>query len=338
MRTIHLLIVILSMAFLMSCSTNENEPLASNSIQETMTLAVNKDAVYYLSLEEAGVVTVADPMVYENWDIRISNLARVELRGGATAPGNGYAAAVENMTYEDMSTAPNVLYATDTQDGPFIGDNWYIYDITTHIVHPITERFYVLHTAAGKYFKFQIFEVEFPSPTDGELRIRFEEIAQPSSPEFQSANGRVCYTMLRMSTSEQYFFNLKQVSEVSVTDPMNSQDWDLKTEYVTVKLNGGSNGNGMAGAQLLENVDFDSITVAPASGYADDAVDTPAIGNSWYTYDPSVHTLNCNDLVYIIRTAAGNYAKIQFVQSYFAEASAGSALVRYEYIEGTDQF
>jgi len=50
------------------------------------------------------------------------------------------------------------------------------------------------------------------------------------------------------------------------------------------------------------------------------------------------HTLSANSNVYIVRTAGGQAAKLEFVKTDFSDQSAGVALIRYHYIEGTTQF
>jgi hypothetical protein len=331
-------ILIFTLIFCFGCSTNENEPVGPEENTATLTVTVTAAETYYLNLSQAELVPISDYLLESDWDIAIDNLTRVRVNGGATAPGNVFAVAIDNASYNDLKSAPNILYKTDTQTDFVIGENWYFYDISTHTVSPL-DVFYIIKTVNDEYFKFMIIESNFSSRSDGELKIRFDKVTAPNSPEFQYSSGRVQYFKLPLSNDAPSYFSFKEASTVAVSDEQNSTLWDLKTNFVTVSLNGGVSGPGQAGAQLLQDVAFDSLDAAPAAGYAQDDTDNGgAIGDSWYTYDFVTHTLTANSNLYVIQTAAGHYAKLEFVKTDFSGQDAGIAVMRFHYIEGTLQF
>lgn len=331
------LLIVFSLIFF-GCSTNENDPVGPEDTNaETFTLTVNAAQTYYFNLAQKNTVEITDPMIDSGWDLVVDNLTRFRLNGGSTAPGGVYAQLLENESFAELSKAPSQTFLTDTQDKEVIGENWYYYDITTHTVNPL-DQFYVIRTVDGEYFKFQFTQTSFTSQTDGEITFSFLKIDAPDAADMADTHGRVQYFILPLSSTEEYYFNFKESKTVSVTDEMNSMDWDLKTTYLTVSLNGGSNGSGMGAAVELNDVSFDSLNTAPAAGYTEDAVDNPVIGDNWYTYDFMTHTVSVNPLVYVVKTASGKYAKLEFTQTDFSSQSGGIAVIRFEYLDSGMDF
>jgi hypothetical protein len=331
--------VIFALLMLSSCSTNEDDPIGPAN-QNTVTLKVTVTATesYYIDIAQEQLAVIDDYLMDDAWDIVIDNLTRVRLNGGSTASGNVFATLVENVDYDDITVAPDRLYKADTQDELAIGESWYFYDISTHTVNPL-DVVYVIRGGDGSFYKFQITEVNFPSRTDGELSLRFDKISDPVAAEFPDGLDRVQFYRLPLSGTSNTFFNFKDATTVDVTDEHSSIEWDLKSEFVTVSLNGGASGPGEAGAVTYSELAFDSIYTSPADGFiSDNGDDVMAIGDSWYIYDFVTHTLSIDPKVYIIKTANGNFAKLEFVKTDFSGQNDGVALIRFHYIEGTSEF
>ncbi len=295
MKVLTILFLIVSLFVLFGCSTNENEPMGSEPLGEPMELTVTYDQIYYINLAEKAVVEVTDPLLDAGWDLSLDILTRIHLNGGSSAPGPVYAAKVEGIAFEDVKNAPEVTYMTDDQSGGYIGENWYYYDVATHTVNPLA-HFYVIRAADGEFYKFQISDAVFTSRTDGKLTIYIEKVSSPSSYETQSTVGRTLTTEITLSTIESVYFNLKEAKIVEVSDETTSMNWDIKTTYLTVNLNGGTSGPGACAAIMNEDVKFDSVQAIPVDGYVvDDSTTAPstlAIGDSWYSYNPATHTLS----------------------------------------------
>ena len=175
MKELSLIVLILSITIFSSCSTNENDPISSDPPGEPLKLTVTYEEVYYINLADQAVVEVTDPLLEKDWDISLDILTRIHLNGGASAPGPAFASKVEGIAYEEVKSAPEVTYMTDDQNGPYIGENWYYYDVTTHSVQPL-DLFYIIRAADGEFYKFQISDAVFTSRTDGELTIYIEKI------------------------------------------------------------------------------------------------------------------------------------------------------------------
>jgi hypothetical protein len=279
----------------------------------------------------------------EGWDIVIDNLTRIRLNGGATAPGPVYATMLAGVDYDGLKTAPDAEYVTDSQNAFAIGEEWYFYNVNDHSVNPL-DQVYVIRTSDGAFYKLKITECVATSRTEVELKFRFDPVAAPSGPTFQSSDGLVKYARFTLSGSEMTYFSLKEGREVEISDPATSTAWDLASDFVTIYTNGGTSGPGQGAAVLYETTEFDSVDTAPQGGYvADDSLANPdprwAVGDSWYTYDSINHKLAVNEgYTYVLRTANGKYAKLEFAQADFAGQSGGTAVLRVEYLENGMDF
>jgi hypothetical protein len=338
MKLLSIIVLSLSLSLFFGCSTNENEPIAPNPPGEPMKLTVTYDQVYYLNFIDQSVVEISDPLIEKDWDISVDILTRITLNGGASAPGKVYATKIEGIAYEELKNAPDVTYMTDDQNGGYIGENWYFYDITTHSVSPL-DHFYVIQANDGEFYKFIISDAVFTSRTDGELTFYIEKITAPSSYELQSTVGRTLTTEITLSATEPLYFNIKEARMVEVSDESSSLDWDLKTSYLTVQLNGGTSGSGSCAAKMYDNVEFDSLEIIPTDGYVqDDSSTNLAIGDSWYSYNPMTHTLSTVPNVYVVKTVDGNYAKLEFIAKDFSSQSAGIAVIKLHYTQNNSKF
>lgn len=94
--------------------------------------------------------------------------------------------------------------------------------------------------------------------------------------------------------------------------------WDIKFSGTSIFVNGGSSGTGTAQAQVVSST-FADLTTAPISGYKADATGAAAI-TGWYTYTattaPQHAILMVPGKIIVVKTSAGNYAKIE-MKSYY---------------------
>jgi hypothetical protein len=104
------------------------------------------------------------------------------------------------------------------------------------------------------------------------------------------------------------------------------EGWDLGFQRFKVKSNNGISGDEGVEVAVLTDVVYDEIQEAPAAMYlidqddSDDEGDTPDyvfnLGDQWYEYDLSTHTLSPRDLVYIVHSSDDLYFKIRFLEYY----------------------
>lgn len=138
------------------------------------------------------------------------------------------------------------------------------------------------------------------------------------------ATGHDPNTGAPIGTTNQFtFYSLREGRIVLSSTAENradsaSTDWDIAFRGTTIRINGGTSGPGMGGAQVLTAA-FDEVTEAPADGYTQDTAGAPAIptgsGNGWYTYANNVVSATPGRVL-IIRTADGRYAKVRILGYY----------------------
>ena len=119
------------------------------------------------------------------------------------------------------------------------------------------------------------------------------------------------------------FFSLTDGEIIDEADSASSR-WDIALAGTTILVNGGTSGPGQGAAQIV-NGTFDEIAEAPESGFQTDSEISPAIPsgdeNGWYNYtgsdtQPNFTVLPIPGKVILLRTAEGNYAKMEILSYY----------------------
>lgn len=143
-------------------------------------------------------------------------------------------------------------------------------------------------------------------------------------------------TQVRINSSDEskwLYFSFSFGRLVEPSDAANSTDWDLGFQRFKVKSNSGISGKGGVEVAILEGASFDSLQEAPREGYhtdKDDGDDEDSdpdyaflINNTWYAYNPVEHTLKPRDRVYVLKSAEGQYYKLQFLSYYDENGNSG---------------
>ncbi|KXK57008.1 MAG: HmuY family protein [Chlorobi bacterium] len=143
------------------------------------------------------------------------------------------------------------------------------------------------------------------------------------------------------NTGHYTFYRLSDSSIVALSDSATTK-WDIAFRGTSIILNGGSSGPGAAVGQMLTGVDFDTLSMAPEAGYSADAVGAPAVGKTWYSYDPATHLISIiPGKVIVLKTADGKYAKLQVLGYYKGAPAAPKAedparFFTFKYVIQTD--
>ena len=152
------------------------------------------------------------------------------------------------------------------------------------------------------------------------------------------------------------YFSFETGTEVTVTDPKTSLEWDIAFTSYYVKLNGGESGSGQGEAINTNSKDYASVNQAPTTGYTKDIKGTMQIGypptSQEGTYSsiisggfgsttgylnispsnqgvwPSVYAPN--QWVYILKTAKGKFVKFQVNHYYNDRGKAGYPKFKYQ--------
>lgn len=146
------------------------------------------------------------------------------------------------------------------------------------------------------------------------------------------------------------YFSFDKAAVVAVTDPDNDLTWDIAFHRGDIKLNGGESGKGKGAALNMNTTKWNEVTSAPTSGYVADKmgkITTAFTGDGieegdasfsqtlagWLTIDtsnpPPVYTYH--DWIYVIKTAAGKYVKIQFTDYKNAKNAGAYISFKYQY-------
>jgi len=150
------------------------------------------------------------------------------------------------------------------------------------------------------------------------------------------------------STTWKYFSFAKN-DTIIVTDPVSSAEWDLAFQRYRIKTNGGKSGSGMGSAAnsyqkaqtgfdalnlVSDTATFaadDSVNIAVQQGYATYIVNPELY--TWFTIElaPQGTQIVPSDYIYIVKTGAGNYAKVWFKSYYSAANVSGHVTIQYKY-------
>ncbi len=134
------------------------------------------------------------------------------------------------------------------------------------------------------------------------------------------------------------YMDIDSGEAVEPATPEMSEAWDLGFRRFHIKMNGGVSGTGMMELTYTDDEDFATITEAPAGDvYLSDAPDDPEDEDedpeyifsngdtAWFDYNPGTHVLTPKERVYVFRSVAGDYYKLQML-SYYDKAGSPAYL------------
>ena len=151
------------------------------------------------------------------------------------------------------------------------------------------------------------------------------------------------------------YFSFEKGAEVTVTDPENDLTWDIAFQRFYIKTNSGTSGNGNGGVFKTDSKDISTVKQAPTSGYTADKKGTAQLGyppvdtelsynsiisggmksvNGYVAYDPALAAqgkspYTVNKWVYVVKTAKGEYVKLQVVDYLDAKNKGGHPKFKY---------
>jgi hypothetical protein len=113
------------------------------------------------------------------------------------------------------------------------------------------------------------------------------------------------------------YYSLSTGAQITGADTATNK-WDLKFKSTSIFVNSGTSGTGTTQALVVSST-FETLLTAPADGYKADATGANAI-TGWYTYTadtaPTHAILTVPGKIFVIKTAAGNYAKVEMISYY----------------------
>jgi hypothetical protein len=282
-----------------------------------------------------GVVQVSTPESSLEWDVAVR---RTQLRtnGGVSGAGVGGARIAEADGFAAVQRALTVGYALDAQQpvagppgsgstapaNPTLND-WYDYDVNTHVVTP-KKRVFLVRTAKGDYARLRIH-----SYASGKYSVLFTPV--PVQAE------TVQLTVDASDSAKTVGVRLSQGTMAALTGAADSP-WDISFKRTWLQTNSGTSGSGQAGALATGAAELAEVTRAAEGPYTVDTM-MPVAGppgsgeasgnavlNDWYDYDQTTHVVTPKARVFLVKTVEGAFAKVRIL-SY----TGGTFTLEYTY-------
>ncbi|MDH5678118.1 MAG: HmuY family protein [Nitrospinota bacterium] len=133
------------------------------------------------------------------------------------------------------------------------------------------------------------------------------------------------------------FQSLKQFTADKVA--VDSDEWDIVFRRAKILTNGGATGKtGKAEVAITMPETFDAVKSPPEKGYFKDTTTenlaenkNPAL-DKWYSYDFLSHELRPQGVVYVMKTARGDFVKFQLL-SYYCSKLSGCFTIKYAFLK-----
>jgi hypothetical protein len=156
----------------------------------------------------------------------------------------------------------------------------------------------------------------------------------------ENADGTTTSRVDSRDEKNAFYFDLESKQRVESSNP----NWDLSLLRYKIAVNGGASGSGGVEVALLPSTDFDAVQKAPSSGWISDAPDSPTddddevdrsfhVGEGWYVYDITGHTLTARDIVYVVKSHEGNYYKLKMLSYYDPAGTPGFPTFKWKKID-----
>jgi hypothetical protein len=301
----------------------------------TVVDATASEAWVHVSLANGGV-EAADG---EPWDLAFRR-SNIRLNGGAGGDGMGAARPLVGATFDEVTSVPGTGWLEDAagEENPdgspvdndgldfvFARENavssngWFHYDPSTHVLTP-AEVVWAVRGGDGATYALEILDYYDMAGTSAVWSVRWKPVPVGDGPDTGlevDASARGAWTYLSVADR----------SIVQVSDPASATSWDLAFSRVRIRTNSGASGPGLGGARALPmGASFAALAESPTSGFRVDAElpnpGPPGSGTSpgnpvladWFDYDSATHAVSPKGDAYLVRTASGDYAKLQILE------------------------
>ena len=302
------------MVMLAACSKDVTGPEQPDISDEFLTQNVKETPTYFSIAKKEAVATFDLLFVNEGRTVAVYLNGGVNGSAGVTA---------KNLGVVDFNASAGVDsgFSTDMMDAPLIGESWYNYDFTTHSLTSKGEV-YMIKASDYNLYKMKIdsfgadgFSISYAlADADGKpTAVKTATVAAS-----EGAPGR---------------FSL------AAGDLVAKDEWDIA--FLTIPLyvpefggyirNPGARINSTAGVEVakVENKAYDDISSVPDGlTFVKDEGDDLALGDAIFIYNPENHRLTPPDVVYILKTVDGQYAKLQ-ITSYYDPETGVSGVVNF---------
>lgn len=285
--------------------------------------STSEPVAVYFDLDSQSVVTLTEVEAAENtvWDIGFQRTS-VFLNTHQETPVSMYFTGNNSDFYDDdgvpisdkfVNATPDSeladylavtsadvptddAFITDSQT-TIIGDTFYQYDFTTHVVTPAFDVYYVV-ASDDNYTKFHVTDIVTENRGIGELTlgVMHQSVLDGNTTFAQE----VSVTLDAVGCSAPIYFDFDLLQVVTATD-----EWDIT---IPCEDGAGEFALNIADDATVLRTDADTYAgidpqAAQYYGFSSDTVTDYAFNsNSWYYYDSSTHLLYSQFGVYLIKT------------------------------------
>lgn len=280
----------------------------------------------YLDLGGAQVVSPEQPDDSTEWDLGFRRY-KVKLNGGVSGTADMAVVPYFETEYATALDPPTQGWVTDVADADGDGDveyaldTWFDYDTDTHQVST-ADVIYVLRDAVGDLAKLQFLAYYDDAGSPGYVHIRWGDLADdsgagtdtgPDDIEFNCTDddSSLVSSDLGDGVTLSQFYTGDETTWVCWSFGSGSyvqEGWDFAMRKWDVYTGGSM-------VLSLPGQDFDALKVAPAEGYLTDP-EGLSIFEDWYVYNTDEHTLDPDDIVYVIQTTEGRFFKVE-IETYY---------------------
>jgi len=149
-------------------------------------------------------------------------------------------------------------------------------------------------------------------------------VFEPRPPKPSAVLGEDTITLDARDPDHWRFFGFAR----GLLSPPDTAGWDLAVRRFRVIVAGE--------AARLDTIAFDALARAPADGFVATTFDRDTLNRAlarWYRYSMFSHLLHPRRQVYVIRSRAGRYAKLEFLSYYCPGPEPGCLTFRYQLVE-----
>ncbi len=167
---------------------------------------------------------------------------------------------------------------------------------------------------------------------DGSLVMGSNQTTSASNPNLITAQ---MFVVDARDEEHWSYFDFSRGKQIRIHD-RSSLEWDLAFRRGKIISNGGvTNKIGKAALLDLGEISFNAVENVPQKPLVADVhgktePENPVLAQ-WYKYNYLTHKLTARKNVYIMRTADGRYAKLQFMSFYCADKQPGCIQIKYVY-------
>lgn len=344
---------VVSSSSVISSSASSQASMVNAGPLNTGTASSATYAYYDLDTGTTLTLTEAEAATNSEWDVSFRR-TKVYLNAKASTPVTAYATG-NNADFFDDSKAPikekfinatpeteladfvavttdsipaETSFTTDKEEH-VIGDKFYNYNMTTHVVSAADTKYFVVYSD-GNYSKIRAKSLTTAGRTMSTitLGISFQDVARGDT----AFIAEVERTIDAVACTGDVYVDLDTQTQVTANDP-----WDISFPCVTVGADTGADFELNLAADATAIVDADPTytgidkTVHSFYGFQSNISNVLFFDtNPWYQYNlQDTHLLYSQYQVYLIKTATGVY-KFQITSYYNDTGASGNYSFRYQ--------